>query len=300
MRRRARPRARRRRARRSRRQAPRPTSRRKVAAATCRASAFWATSCTRKIVAPRSSARTLLAMVPGTRSVWPRTPAILPRKLLREVPTTTGRPMATISSRRRSSSRLCSTVLPKPMPGSSQTRSSRDALLDRERESLLEERLHLGHDVVVARVVLHGARLAEHVHETAVGAATRRPRPGGRGRTGRRRRRSRCVAPASSAARATADFVVSMESRAPPPASRFDHRHHSPELLLRRDRIRARAGGLAADVEDRRPLLHEPPAVLHRRLRVEEQPSVRERVGRDVHDTHDHRRLHGPEYRLRA
>ena len=34
-----------------------------------------------------------------------------------------------------------------------------------------EERLDLVDDVVVARVVLHRARLAEHVHQAAVGAA---------------------------------------------------------------------------------------------------------------------------------
>src|SRR5918999_5239536 len=95
-----------------------------VAAATVRASRTGATSCTRKTLAPRSNANTLVAMVPGNRSPSGRPPASLPRKLLREVPTTTGRPIATISSRRRSSSRLCATVLPKPMPGSSHTRSS--------------------------------------------------------------------------------------------------------------------------------------------------------------------------------
>src|SRR4051794_23476850 len=94
-----------------------------VAAATFSASATGATSCTRKIDAPRSYASTFVAIVPGTRSRGSR-PVIFPRKLLRDVPTTTGRPIATISSSRRSSSRLCSTVLPNPMPGSSQTRSS--------------------------------------------------------------------------------------------------------------------------------------------------------------------------------
>ena len=41
---------------------------------------------------------------------------------------------------------------------------------DRGLGALGEERLDLGHDVVVARVVLHRARLAEHVHEAEVGA----------------------------------------------------------------------------------------------------------------------------------
>ena len=74
--------------------------------------------------APRSRASTFVAIVPGSRSASGRPPVSLPRKLLRQVPITTGRPIAAISSSRRSSSRLCSTVLPNPIPGSSHTRSS--------------------------------------------------------------------------------------------------------------------------------------------------------------------------------
>ena len=40
-----------------------------------------------------------------------------------------------------------------------------DAGLGRELETLLQEGLHLGDDVVVARIFLHRARLAEHVHQ---------------------------------------------------------------------------------------------------------------------------------------
>ena len=59
-------------------------------------------------------------------------------------------------------------------------RAPRRSPLDGEREPLLEERLHVGDDVVVARVVLHGARLAEHVHQAAVGAGVGHD-PGQRG-----------------------------------------------------------------------------------------------------------------------
>src|SRR5680860_758133 len=89
-----------------------------TAAVTASAAITAATSCTRNIDAPRSSASTLVAIVPGKRPDSGRPPASLPRKLLREVPTTSGRPIATSSSRRRSSSRLWSTVLPNPIPGS--------------------------------------------------------------------------------------------------------------------------------------------------------------------------------------
>src|SRR5205807_6125226 len=94
-----------------------------VAAATCSASTLAATSWTRKIRAPRSYAITFAALVATARS-GSDLPVMRPRKVLREVPITSGRPIATISSRRRINSRLCSTVFPKPIPGSSQTCSS--------------------------------------------------------------------------------------------------------------------------------------------------------------------------------
>src|SRR5207237_211532 len=51
-------------------------------------------------------------------------PRSFPSELLREEPTSTGRPSAAISSSRRTSSKFCSTVLPNPIPGSRQIRSS--------------------------------------------------------------------------------------------------------------------------------------------------------------------------------
>src|SRR5213076_2255527 len=95
-----------------------------VAAATVSASTVGATSWTRKTEAPRSYVSTFVATVPATRSLACSTPVSRPRNDLREVPMTTGRPSATSSPRRRSSSRLCSTVLPNPMPGSRRIRSS--------------------------------------------------------------------------------------------------------------------------------------------------------------------------------
>ena len=69
-----------------------------------------------------------------------------------------------------SSARLWSTVLPNPIPGSSQTSLLGDARGDGVLEALDEERLDVVDDVVVVRVVLHRARLAEHVHEADVHA----------------------------------------------------------------------------------------------------------------------------------
>src|SRR5579884_377904 len=62
-------------------------------------------------------------MVPGSRSSTDR-PVSSPRNLFREVPTRTGGPSSTSSCSRPSSSRLCSMVLPKPIPGSMRIRSA--------------------------------------------------------------------------------------------------------------------------------------------------------------------------------
>ena len=51
-------------------------------------------------------------------------PSSRPSVRLREKPITTGLPSPTRTSRRRTSSKLCCAVLPKPIPGSRQIRSS--------------------------------------------------------------------------------------------------------------------------------------------------------------------------------
>ena len=86
-------------------------------------------------------------------------------KLLREVPITSGRPSSRSSPRRRSSSRLCSAVLPKPMPGVEPDPLLGDPGRDRGLEPLGEEGLDLVDDVVVDGVLLHRPRAAEHVHQ---------------------------------------------------------------------------------------------------------------------------------------
>src|SRR5216684_749660 len=98
----------------------------RTAFAAASASTCSRTSCTRRIVAPRSNADTA---APTDAAVVPTfafgSPRIRASELLRENPIRIGRPIATSSSRRRTSSKFCSTVLPKPMPGSKQTSSSR-------------------------------------------------------------------------------------------------------------------------------------------------------------------------------
>src|SRR5450432_3259921 len=81
-----------------------------------RALAFGATSCTRRICAPRSRKSDVIATVALDRSSWAS--QIFARKDLRETPTTSGRSSTRRRGRLASNSRLCPTVLPNPMPGS--------------------------------------------------------------------------------------------------------------------------------------------------------------------------------------
>ena len=101
-----------------------------------------------------------------------RRPVMLPRNDFRDVPITSGRPSVTSSTRRRSSSRLCSTVLPNPIPGSSRILLLGRPRGDRERHPLLEERPDVADDVVVARVccIVRGRRAC------ASGSSRTRPR----------------------------------------------------------------------------------------------------------------------------
>ena len=102
----------------------------------------------------------------------------------------TGRPIATSSGSRRTSSKLCATVLPKPMPGSRQTSSSRIPCRDREREPLLEERLHLARRRRRSAGRPASSRgVAAHVHQAEVGSRRRRRRRRARGRREARSRR---------------------------------------------------------------------------------------------------------------
>src|SRR4029453_17915711 len=92
-----------------------------MALATVSASTCSFTSCTRRMVAPRSYAATAAA-IEAERGPLRATgsPSTRPSELFREKPTSTGRPSLRSTSRRETSSKFCSTVLPKPIPGSRQ------------------------------------------------------------------------------------------------------------------------------------------------------------------------------------
>ena len=96
------------------------------------------------------------------------------------------------------------------------------------------------------------------------------------------------VRPASSAAAATAAFVVSMLTGTPGlgASQALDHRQHPAQLLGVVDRLGAGPGRLAADVEHVGARRHQREAVGDRGVGVEEAAAVGERVGGDVHDAH--------------
>src|SRR5690606_8043027 len=94
------------------------------AAATSSAWRTSRTSCTRNSRAPRVSACTHAAIVPGSRSSGGSPPDASPTKRLRDGPTSTGAPIATMRSRSRRTAMLCSVRFAKPSPGSRTIASS--------------------------------------------------------------------------------------------------------------------------------------------------------------------------------
>ena len=178
--------------------------------------------------------------------------------------------------------------LAEPDPGVQQHPLLRDAFAHREGEALLQEGLDVVHDVRVARLALHRARLAEHVHQAALGAALGeqtdhlriaaqggdvvddagagaqgRPRHGGLGGVDRDPRAARQFAGES-----------------------LHDGQHAAQLLGLGDRLGSRSRGFTADVEDLGALFGELQAVGECGPGVEEQPPVGERVGGHVEDPH--------------
>ena len=116
-----------------------------------------------------------------------------------------------------------------------------DPLADRERETLCEERLDLGDNVLVARfrcIVRGSPSMCMRQHSPPLSAMRPAMSPSPRSAVTSFMR----LAPAATASRATAALEVSIEIWAPRVREAFDHRHHPRDLLLGADRLRARAG----------------------------------------------------------
>ena len=197
---------------------------------------------------------------PGCPPAGPPTarPVIRPRKLLRETPTTTGRPSAASASqpgqqREVVLQRLAEADARDPPPAPPAPGRARP----RPRSRAAQVVAHLRHDVVVPRV-----RPASSAARPACASGSR-PRPIARA----------TPAMPGSAARAETSLMMSrarLERRAPPPrpcayppkaadaaprAQGLDHRDHPAQFLVRGHRRRAGPRGFAADVQDVRALL---------------------------------------------
>src|SRR4029077_19062122 len=182
-----------------------------IAAATASACTVGATSWTRMMAAPFSTASRCAASEPPSRSAgsdgtteW--------MKRLREAPTRSGRPNSRQASSLAMQVRLCSGVLPKPMPGSSTMRSRAMPA----RAAMSSERLK--NAVTSATMSIDGSALSR-LCMTMTGtrcSATTRAMSG-----------SRCspqtsltmAAPVSIAQAATAAFIVSIETGTPSAAT---------------------------------------------------------------------------------
>ena len=206
-----------------------------------------------------------------------------PSELLRESPTSTGRPSASRTSRRRISSKFCAAVLPKPMPGIEADALLRDPGRDGERQPLLEKGGDLRCDVVVARVGLHRPRLALHVHQAQVGASV-----GDHARELGVAAERRHVVDELGAERERTPRHLALRGvdRDGQPFETLEDRDHPAQLLVERDAVRAGPRRLAADVHDRRAFLDHPASRRRRGVRIQVRAAVREAVGRHVHDPH--------------
>ena len=218
---------------------------------------------------------------------------IAPRNRLRDTPITTGGPTAAIASRCRRSERLCSPVLPNPMPGSMQiassempascaarTRSARNAATSATTSSYRGS----------SCIVLGMPRMCMRQTGTPAPATTSAMR----GSTRIADTSFTNDAPAAIAASATTAFVrVDRDRHVGRLAQAADHREHARQLDVGRDGIRPRAGRLAADVEQVGAVGDERDAARDRGPGIQVLAAVRERVGRHVDHAH-HRRGREP------
>src|SRR5580700_7488819 len=178
-----------------------------MAAATASACTVGATSCTRMMAAPFSTAKRCAASEPPSRSAgsdgtmeW--------MKRLREAPIRSGRPKPRQASSRAMQVRLCSGVLPKPMPGSSTIRSRKMPA----RAAMASERSK--NAVASATMSILGSA-ASRLCMTTTGASCPATTCAMSGSRCRPQTSLTIMAPALRAQAATAAFIVSIETGTP-------------------------------------------------------------------------------------
>ena len=152
-------------------------------------------------------------------------------------------------------------------------------------DALGQEAVHLRHHVVVARVVLHRARLGGHVHQHH-----RHAQGGGGFQRALAAQGAHIVDHAGAGLHRRAHHLrlagVDADRQPGLTGQAFDHRDHAAQLLLQRHFLRAGAGGLAADIKEVGALGGQLQRMRHRRIGAGVVAAVGERVGSDVDDTH--------------
>ena len=96
---------------------------------------------------------------------------------LRETPSSSGRAIVVKLRRFASNCKLCSSVLPKPMPTSSTTWSAATPPAFNRSSRSLKKFADFAHDVRVNRIFLHGSRRALRVHANVTGLELRHNLP---------------------------------------------------------------------------------------------------------------------------
>ena len=219
------------------------------------------------------------AVVPTVPS---RSPSTLASVLFLEIPTSTGRPSATRTSSRRSSSRFCAGVFPNPIPGSRQIRASAipSETANASRSSRNAATSATTSSYLGSRCIVRGEPSMCIRQRSASEAATT---PASSGSPRRAVTSLTSSTPSSSARRRPRPWPCRSRPAAPgaPPA-----RGRHAAAPRRRDALRTGPRRLAADVDDRGALVEQAPRGRDRHLRLVVPAAVGEAVGRDVDDPH--------------
>jgi hypothetical protein len=152
---------------------------------------------------------------------------------------------------------------------------------------VLQEPAHLVHHVGIARRLLHGPWRTLHVHQ-AHGRIRFSHRVQGAGR-------SQCHhvvdhrRPGSQRRAHHLGLHRVDRHHAATAGQRLDHRQHATNFFVNWHRGRARAGGLATDIEDIGARFLQLERMADGRLRIGQTPAVRKRIRRDIDDAHDKR-----------
>ena len=225
-----------------------------IAAAMVSASTWAATSCTRNRLAPRSNAATA---APTEAASLPTRPFGSPSRrasvLLRETPTSTGRPIAQMRVEPSDEREVLVDCLAEADPGVEAHAILGDARRRPPRRAAPRgmPRPPRRRRRSAARACIVRGVPCMCIRQTYAPASAITPASSGSPRSAVTSLTS--AAPSASARRATSAFDVSIETGSP--ASSLEHGHDAPQLVVERDARGTRPRRLAADVDERRALV---------------------------------------------